>query len=382
MIRTLVPLAGGRAVRPAVSGMEDRDRRAAGLWLLACALTVFATLVVGGATRLTRSGLSIVEWKPVTGVVPPLGEAAWQEAFARYRETPEFRKVNASMTLEGFRRIYWWEYAHRLVARLNGVVFLVPFLHGLARGWLSRSLVPRLLLLFVLGGAQGALGWLMVSSGLVDDPRVSPLRLTAHLALAFALFAGLLWTALPLLSGPRRPAGPPPRGALRLGALVLGALAAMVLTGGLVAGQRAGLVYNTFPLMDGHLVPPPAWAGRPLWRDVLTNAATLQLHHRLGAWLAAALVAAFWLAVLRSGVGARARLAAHVLLAGLVGQVALGGATVVLAVPVVLGVAHQAGAMVLFGLALWAVHEAGEPGSAGQPSGSKRPWKKRRAGGS
>jgi cytochrome c oxidase assembly protein subunit 15 len=337
--------------------MDDRDRRYVAFWLLACAATVFATLVVGGATRLTHSGLSIVEWRPVTGTLPPLSGAAWQEEFARYRETPEYLKVNAGMSLEAFKRIYWWEYAHRLVARLNGVVFLVPFAWFLFRRRLDGRLVPSLLLVFLLGGAQGALGWFMVRSGLVDDPRVSPLRLTAHLAL-------LVWMALRLLSGRGNGAGPAPRAARRLGALVVAGVFLMVLTGGLVAGLRAGLLYNTFPLMDGRLVPPLAFAGRPLLRDLVTNPATAQLDHRLGAWLLVALVPVFWFVVRLSPATPRARLAAHLVLAGLAGQVTLGAATVLLAVPVALGVAHQAGAMALLGLALWATHELG----AGPPA--------------
>jgi cytochrome c oxidase assembly protein subunit 15 len=337
--------------------MEDRHRRQIALWLFACAGTVLATLVVGGATRLTRSGLSIVEWKPVTGILPPLSATAWEGEFARYRQTPEYRKVNAGMSLDDFQRIYWWEYAHRLVARLNGVVFLVPFLYFLARRRIDRGLVPSLVFVFLLGGAQGALGWFMVRSGLVDDPRVSPLRLTAHLALAFAIFALLVGWALRLLAGREEDADPALRPVRRIGAAVVAGVFLMVLTGGMVAGLRAGLLYNTFPLMDGHLVPPLAFAGRPILRDLVSNPATAQFDHRLGAWLLAGLVPVFWMAVRLSPATRRARLAAHLLLAGLVAQVTLGAATVLLAVPVALGVAHQAGAMALLALALWARHE-------------------------
>lgn len=312
---------------------------------------MLATLVVGGATRLTHSGLSIVEWKPVTGVLPPLNDAVWQAEFDRYRATPEFLKVNAGMTLDGFRRIYWWEYGHRLVARFNGVVFALPLIFFATRGLLPRRVWPALAAITLLGGAQGALGWFMVQSGLVDEPRVSPLRLTAHLTLAFALFAGLVSLALDLRSD-TRPRGPQGR---VLGSALVGGLFLMVVTGGLVAGLRAGQLYNTFPLMDGHVVPPLVYAGQSLWRDAVANPATAQFHHRLAALVLLCLGVAF--ALTARGAGSAARRAAHIVLAALVGQLTLGALTVVQAVPVGLGVAHQAGAMVLLGLVLWALHE-------------------------
>lgn len=340
----------GRTLSRAEPARAQVDRRLV-TWLLACAATVLATLLVGGATRLTHSGLSIVEWKPVTGVLPPLDDAAWQAEFDRYRATPEFLKVNAGMTLDGFRRIYWWEYAHRLVARFNGVIFALPLIFFATRGLLPRRVWPALAAIALLGGAQGALGWFMVQSGLVDEPRVSPLRLTAHLTLAFALFAGLVWLALDLRASPRQNQ---PRGPI-LGFVLVGALFLMVVTGGLVAGLRAGQIYNTFPLMDGHLLPPLAYASQPLWRDAVANPATAQFHHRLAALGLLCLGVAFALAA--RGAGRAARRAVHVVLAALVAQLALGALTVVQAVPVGLGVAHQAGAMVLLGLVLWALHE-------------------------
>src|SRR6185503_9769804 len=184
-------------------------------WLLACAALVFAIVVVGGVTRLTRSGLSIVEWQPLVGAIPPLSQADWETFFAQYRTTPEFRLVNFNMTLEGFKRIFWWEYAHRLLGRLIGVVFLLPFVWFLVRRGLERTLAWKLAGVLALGALQGALGWYMVKSGLVDDPRVSHFRLTAHLGVALSIFAALLWIALDLLRGSRVPAASS-RGALAL----------------------------------------------------------------------------------------------------------------------------------------------------------------------
>src|SRR5512142_2690755 len=223
------------------------SRRAMAAWLFACCALVFAIVVVGGITRLTHSGLSIVEWQPLVGAVPPLNEEEWRQTFAKYRATPEFRLRNFDMTLEGFKRIFWWEYGHRLLGRVIGVAFLVPFLYFLVRGAISRPVAWRLAGIFALGGFQGALGWFMVKSGLVDDPRVSSLRLAAHLGTAFLIYAAMLWLALGLAFGmDRREGARTRRHAGTLSVLVF----VMVLTGALVAGIHAGYAYNTYPLMD------------------------------------------------------------------------------------------------------------------------------------
>jgi heme a synthase len=335
--------------------MTAANRRAVAAWLMLCAATVFATVVVGGVTRLTHSGLSIVEWQPLVGVVPPLSHADWEVLFAKYRETPEFRLVNFDMTLQGFKRIFWWEYAHRLLGRLAGAVFLVPFLWFLARGALERRLAWCLAAVFMLGALQGALGWMMVQSGLVDDPRVSHLRLTAHLGVACAIFAAQFWIALGLLAPRERTsarAAPFPA-ALALAGLVF----VMVLSGGMVAGLRAGYAYNTFPLMNGHFVPPEILALEPWWRNFLYNMATVQLVHRSLAWLLLFLVPLFWWRALASPIGSRQRLACHLLVAALVLQVSLGIATLLLAVPIGLAAAHQTGAVLLLAVSLWTAHE-------------------------
>jgi len=332
-------------------------RRRVALWLVLCAAMVFAMVVLGGATRLTESGLSITDWRPVTGVLPPLAEADWQATFDRYRASPEFQRRNFWMTVADFKTIFWLEYLHRLWGRLIGLVFLLPFLWFLARGQLGRRLAWRLGALFALGGAQGLLGWYMVKSGLVDRPDVSHYRLAAHLALAFAIYGGLAWLALDLLR-PRRAA--PPGGALQGHARALLCWgAATVIYGALVAGLDAGMAYNTFPLMNGALVPPEAWALEPAWLNALENPALIQFIHRtLGVGLVL-IALALWLRARRAAICRDARRAVTAAALMALVQMGLGIATLLSEVALPLGIAHQAGALVLFTLALWAVYELG-----------------------
>ncbi|HEY6242221.1 MAG TPA: COX15/CtaA family protein [Burkholderiales bacterium] len=337
---------------PAVRAQD----RAVAIWLLACCALVFAMVVVGGITRLTHSGLSIVEWQPIVGTLPPLSDAAWQETFHKYQQTPEYRQVNPDMNLAGFKNIFWWEYAHRLLGRLIGAAFLLPLLWFALRGKISRGLTWKLAGIFALGALQGAMGWYMVQSGLADDPRVSQYRLTAHLGIAVLIYAAMLWIALDLLLPRAHPraaqAEPLRRFAVALAALVF----AMVLSGGLVAGIRAGLAYNTFPLMNGRVVPTEILALEPWYLNFSSNLATVQFDHRLIAWLLAFLVPWYWLRVIRAAVPRRAKLSAHLLLCALALQIALGIATLLLAVPLPLAAAHQAGALLVFGAALLAAH--------------------------
>jgi cytochrome c oxidase assembly protein subunit 15 len=329
------------------------------VWLLACCALLFCMVVVGGVTRLTRSGLSIVEWQPIVGAIPPLNPAQWQETFDKYKKTPEYEKVNKGMSLEEFKGIFWWEYFHRLLGRLIGLAYLVPYLYFLARRRIRGPLAWKLAGIFLLGALQGAMGWYMVQSGLVDDPRVSHFRLTAHLGLAFVIFAAMFWVALDLL-GPRARdgRGSPERQGLRRLSLALSALIfVMVLSGGLVAGIRAGYAYNTFPLMNGHFIPPEIFMIEPWYLNFFNNMATVQFDHRLIAWVLAFLVPWFWLRASRVPLPPRSRLACHLFLAALAGQITLGIATLLLVVPVGLGAAHQGGAVVLFACSLWAAHE-------------------------
>jgi len=328
--------------------MTDADRRAVAAWLLACAALVLVIVVVGGITRLTESGLSIVEWQPITGALPPMSQADWETLFAKYRATPQFAQAFPDMDLDGFKRIFWWEYIHRLLGRAIGLVFLLPFLWFLLRGRLERTLAWKLAGIFVLGALQGALGWYMVKSGLVAEPRVSHFRLTAHLGLALAIFAAELWIALELLR-PRTGARPD-RFALALAGLVY----LMALSGGFVAGLRAGHAYNTFPLMNGHLIPPEAFMLEPWWRNFLWNVAAVQLVHRGFFWLLLVLVPLLWWRLRKT----KARIPAYCLLAMFFIQAALGISTLLLKVPIPLAAAHQGGAVLLLACALWTAHAA------------------------
>jgi cytochrome c oxidase assembly protein subunit 15 len=346
------PLADAAVpARPAAS-------RAVAAWLLVCALAVALMVVVGGVTRLTHSGLSIVEWQPLVGTIPPLSDGDWQAVFEKYRQTPEYKLVNKGMSLAEFKGIFWWEYFHRLLGRTIGIVFLVPLVWFWLRGRIDARLGWKLAGVFALGGLQGAMGWYMVASGLVDEPRVSHLRLTAHLGLAFLILGAMLWIALDLLH-PRREAQD--RGLARFAGVVAGLVFLQVLLGGLVAGLRAGKAYNTFPLMNGHFVPPETLMLEPWWLNFFNNMATVQLDHRLIAWLLLLLVPWLWWRVRQSGAPSRARLAVHLLLGTLVAQFALGVWTLVAAVPVSLGTAHQGVATLVFAAALATAHALRAP---------------------
>src|SRR5205809_622441 len=267
---------------PAAQTQTRNGERAVAAWLLACCALVFAMVVVGGVTRLTHSGLSITEWQPIVGAMPPLSDAQWEQTFAKYKLTPEYRQINSAMTLAEFKGIFWWEYLHRLLGRVIGVVFLAPLVWLVASRRISSALAVKLFGIFALGAAQGALGWYMVQSGLVDDPRVSPFRLSAHLGLAFAILGAMLWTAMTLRM-PQRAAldAPAQRTPRRLAFLLAALVFVMVLSGALVAGIRAGFAYNTFPLMNGHIVPPEIFMLHPAWMNFFWNTATVQFDHRI-----------------------------------------------------------------------------------------------------
>ena len=337
-------MTAASTTRPTGGGRE----RVLGVWLLVLCALVFAMVVLGGVTRLTHSGLSMTDWRPVSGWLPPLDEAAWAEQFAAYKRFPEYQKLNPDMSLAEFKAIFRIEYAHRLLGRLIAGAFLVPFLYLLARRRVPRRLAWRLGAIFALGGLQGLLGWYMVRSGLVERPDVSQYRLVAHLGLAVVIYGVMLWTALDLLMPPAGgPAG------LRRWALGLVALTFVAaLSGGLVAGLDAGFVYNTFPLMEGRWVAPEAFTTRPLIRDLFENPVSAQFDHRLLALVVSGAVIAFWLGARRAPLGAGPRLAVHALMAALILQVALGILTLVYIVPVALAAAHQAGALILVSAAL------------------------------
>jgi cytochrome c oxidase assembly protein subunit 15 len=332
------------------------SRRPIAAWLLVCCALVFAMVVVGGVTRLTHSGLSIVEWQPLVGTLPPLNDAEWQATFDKYKLTPEYRLVNSGMSLDGFKGIFWWEYLHRLLGRVIGLVFFLPLLWFIVRRRVDRALAWRLAGIFVLGGLQGAMGWYMVKSGLVDNPRVSQLRLTAHLGLAFLIYAAMFWQALDLLWPRRMPAAAALQKLARQASALTVLLFVMILSGALVAGTRAGRVYNTFPKMNEHWIPPELFALEPWYVNFYNNLATVQFDHRLLAWLLAALLPLFWWRLRRLPVAPAAHLCGKLLMAALALQITLGITTLVHAVPVALGAAHQGGALLLFTAMLAVTH--------------------------
>lgn len=320
--------------------------RSVATWLLLCAAMVFAMAVIGAITRLTESGLSIMEWAPVTGVLPPFSQAEWERLFALYRETPEYRLQNAGMTLAEFKTIFWWEWIHRFWGRLIGVVFLLPFLWFLLRRQIPRGFTPHLVAVFLLGALQGALGWFMVASGFAERTDVSPYRLTAHLALALVIYGYLFWLWL-RLAAPRTERNAE-TGRLRAPLLaLLSLLAVTLLSGALVAGNDAGLTYNTFPLMDGRLVPKGYGQFQPFLLNWFENIAAVQFNHRLLATLTvvAALAVSIW--GLNRPLAAAQQLPLFLLAGAALMQWLLGVAALLLAVPVWLGALHQAGAILL-----------------------------------
>ena len=337
--------------------------RALRRWLLAVAAMIFLTLVVGGATRLTESGLSITEWKPVTGVLPPLTDAGWQAEFQAYQAIPQYQQLNRGMSLEAFKVIYWWEWTHRLLARSTGVVFLAPFLFFLWRGWVPPRLKARLWTILGAGAALGVVGWWMVSSGLAGSGRVSvsQYRLAFHLTLAAAIYAAVVWTAQQI--APQRPLQTQAR--LRFGALGIALLVLLqIYLGALVAGLDAGLVYNTWPLIDGSFVPASGhlWFLQPAWRNFFESTLTVQFDHRMLAY-------AIWvMAMLHAADAWRARrevAGAAILAAAITLQAALGIVTLLEQAPIPLALAHQMVAILVFTVAvvhaerLW--HRAGLP---------------------
>ena len=406
-----LPTATIAATPGARAAPAQRDLRPIAVWLLCCCAMIFAMVVIGGVTRLTVSGLSITEWQPVTGILPPLSKAQWLVEFDRYRQIPQYRELNLGMSLAAFKTIYLWEYVHRLWGRLIGVAYLLPFLYFLARGRIPRRLAGPLAGIFALGAAQGALGWYMVESGLADRIEVSQYRLVAHLALALAIYGLTLWIALGLLQRPspawreredrarRRavgevkpspliltgegwegviavdgasspaahphPSPPPSRGRegaqlRRIGfgwwrraseAIIL-LVALTICAGGFVAGLHAGLTYNTFPLIDGSFVPPGYGQLDPFVRNWFENVAAVQFDHRLLAETTAAAILGLWLAGRRSALPRPARLALHALFAAAALQFALGVATLLLVVPIPLAAGHQAGAVLLLTAAI------------------------------
>jgi len=327
-------------------------------WLFVVCAMVFAMVVLGGLTRLTHSGLSMVDWHPVTGWLPPMDQTEWQAFFAKYQQFPQYKELNAGMTVDEFKNIFWLEFIHRLWGRLIGVVFAVPLVIFYARGWITGALKRKLIFAFVLGGLQGVLGWYMVKSGLVDRPDVSQYRLAAHLGAALVIYGYLWWLVFELLSPEyvgesvnlNRPL-------FYLAICLLVMVAVTIVSGAFVAGLDAGLSYNTFPLMAGKLVPDGLIELTPVYLNFFENITTVQFDHRVFAILVLGLSVIIWALGLRWGITARLVVASYLVLGAACLQVVLGVSTLLLSVPVSLASLHQANAFVFFWAIIWLVFE-------------------------
>ncbi len=329
--------------------IPQTNTKSIGHWLLFCAGMIALMLLIGGITRLTGSGLSITEWEPVMGAIPPLSHADWVERFEKYQQTPEYRHVNSSMTLDQFEFIFWWEYLHRLIGRSIGLIFFVPFCYFAWQRRFTTRQMTRLCALFMLGALQGVVGWLMVKSGLVNDPHVSHFRLMAHLLLAFVLFGATFWQALRYLQlrPDRETSGHLPPFLWRITAALIPLIFIQTGLGAMVAGLKAGYMFNTFPKMGDFWLPPG------LWVDTLNNGLAMQFFHR---WLAVGVVAAMmmvWLYLRRFRLNKALQRSLRLLLSAVMIQFGLGVLTLLYAVPVVLGVLHQFGALTLFASAIY-----------------------------
>jgi cytochrome c oxidase assembly protein subunit 15 len=327
----------------------SQSRRAVGFWLLSVALVILAMVTIGGLTRLTGSGLSITQWDPIMGAIPPLNGAEWADAFAKYQRIPQYLIENRGMTLEGFKGIFWWEWTHRLLGRLLGVLFIVPFAWFATTGAIRRSDWPRMLLLFLLGAFQGFIGWWMVASGLEVRTSVSQYRLAIHLGTALLLLVAILWIALEYLRGGKS-TGISKR-ATAFAVLVYG----QMLLGALVAGLQAGLIYNSWPDMNGRVLPEDPFFARPWWINFFENPGLAQFDHRIGAYLVAAF--AVWIYVQGIKLSGFAKLSAKVVAIVTTFQIGLGIATLLLQAPEALAAAHQVTAACLLCAAVWHAFE-------------------------
>lgn len=331
------------------------NRRVVGVWLLVIAAVIAGMVTIGGLTRLTGSGLSITQWDPIMGAIPPLTAADWQDAFHKYQQIPQYIHENTGMTLAAFKGIFWWEWTHRLLGRLLGVLFFVPFLWFAWRGDIPRRGYTRMLLLFALGGLQGFVGWWMVESGLEVRTSVSQYRLAIYLGVALILLLAILWTAFEYLQ-PKRPGTRAAPFAKWAGAFV-GLVYFQMLLGAIVAGLHAGLIYNTWPSMDGRFFPESGWFWKPWWMNFTENPGLAQFDHRIGAYLVAFGAIALWLSGMRAKLEGAARISGTLLIVIVACQIALGIETLLDQAPILLAASHQATAVALLATALWHFYE-------------------------
>jgi len=356
-------MASRAAVLPSPAEASSINSPAVRTWLYLLSFLVALMVVIGGYVRLTRSGLSIVEWNVITGVLPPLSEAAWQAEFAKYQQTPEFQKINFNMTLEGYRRIFLIEWAHRLIARLVGLVVLIPLAWFLLRGTIPRRQAGVYVALLALFGFQGFLGWFMVASGLVDRPHVSPYRLTIHLLTALLILGLAWWKALdltPRFAAVRR--RPAQRGLRLLARLLMAVALLQIAYGGLVAGLKAGYVSNTWPLMFGTLVPQGLLAIlQPWWLNLVEAPTTVHFIHRWFAFVVLIVALVFWWRARRANEAATLRQGSLFMVAIVVFQILVGIGVVIWSVPLPVALLHQGVAVALFAAALFLNHQLSRP---------------------
>ncbi len=333
--------------------------RAIAKWLLVCAALIFSMVILGGVTRLTGSGLSMVKWHPIHGVIPPLNELAWQEEFSHYQQSPEFTKINRDMTVEGFKKIFLFEYSHRILGRLIGLVFFIPFLYFFFSKKIKPGLTPQLIVMFILGGLQGLLGWYMVKSGLVDNPHVSQYRLTAHLLAAILIYAYILWVAMSLFNRNPRVAKANSQFPLYRKAIHYLIILVMltIVSGGFVAGLKAGLIFNTFPLMNGQWIPDGLTALEPLYLNSFENMVTVQFQHRILALTTGFLLLLYWWSSRSRNFDGSTSRSFNLVALMVIVQISLGISTLLLHVPVWLASSHQAGALLLFTVVLFNMHK-------------------------
>ncbi len=329
----------------------ERYRRAVSIWLLVVAGMVLGMIIVGGLTRLTQSGLSMVEWRPLMGTVPPITETEWNEVFDKYKAYPEYQKLNQGMSLGEFKYIFYYEYGHRVLGRIIGMAFAIPALFFAIKKAFPKTMIPQMVLLLLLGGAQGVIGWWMVKSGLVDRPDVSHYRLTVHLGMAVTLYITVLWIGLKHWKGVNiyqtKPVG------IKMATFLLGLVFFVLLSGGLVAGLNAGHMMNTFPLMNGQWIPNGIWIAEQGFSNLTENRITLQFNHRYLAISTAGLIIGFWVWLRKQDLRAKQRWASHAMLIALVLQVGLGITTLLTRVWVPVASMHQTGAVILISSLVW-----------------------------
>jgi heme a synthase len=339
----------------------DKYRRAVGLWLMSMTAMVFAMILIGGLTRLTQSGLSMVEWKPLMGILPPLNEGGWNAVFDKYKAYPEYQKINIGMTLSEFKKIFWFEYGHRLLGRTIGIAFAFPFGFFLWKKAISRDLFPKLFILFCLGGAQGIIGWWMVKSGLIDRPDVSHYRLTIHLGLAVLLYIALLWVALGQFRSKIAIVNSAMLVRSKWAMVLLFMVYGTLLSGGIVAGLNAGSQFNTFPMMNGHFIPDGLFIQSPWYKNLTENLMTVQFNHRYFALTTALAIFIFWWWAQKVALNRKQKWALMAMMFAVLVQVSLGIITLLTVVWLPVASAHQMGAIILLTALVWVNHEFWRP---------------------